>query len=62
MKTTPKPRATKNNSGELVGLLPDPLPSPSPVGEAVGALVALAVDDMFVGRMRVTVGDNESEE
>lgn len=35
MKTTPKPNATKNNNGELVGPLPPP---PFPDGEGVGVL------------------------
>lgn len=34
MKTTPKPNATKNNNGELVGPLPPPPPFPD--GEGVG--------------------------
>lgn len=38
VKTTPKPNATKNSKGELVG----PPPPPPPVLEAVGA-AALAV-------------------
>jgi len=62
VKTTPKPSATKNSSGELVGLLDLPAPSPFPVAEGVGALVALAVDDMIIVWRRRREIERASEE
>lgn len=50
VKTTPKPRATKKRSGELVG--PPPPPLPSPVGEAEGetvVVVEVVVADIVAG-------------
>lgn len=40
VKTTPKPKATKNRSGEFVGPPPPP-PLPSSVGVGVGAAVVV---------------------
>lgn len=41
VKTTPKPKATKNKSGELVGPFPLPL---LPVLEGLGVLALVGVD------------------
>ena len=51
VKTTPKPSATKNNKGELVGPPPPPPPPPELVGEDDGAdEVTDEVEDMIATR------------
>lgn len=45
MNTTPKPRATKNNKGELVALF-EPEPSPPLLAVVVAALLEADVEDI----------------
>lgn len=45
MNTTPNPRATKNNKGELVGLF-EPEPSPPLLAVVVAALLEADVEDI----------------
>ena len=55
VKTTPKPKATKKSSGELVG--PPPPPPPPPPDDGVGSwgvtAVEVGADDDIVGSRRV---------
>ena len=51
MNTTPKPKATKKSSGELVGPPPPPPPPPPDDGVGTGGVSAVEVgaDDDIVG-------------
>ena len=50
MKTTPKPRATKNRRGELVGPLFPPPPPPPPLLSLPGRASGVGVGEDMIGK------------